>query len=233
MYIIIIGGGKIGYYLSKSLMGEGHEVLVIEKQREKCEKIVEDLGQVCLQGDGSETSVLAEAGTSRADLFISVTDADEDNLVACQMAKQKFGVTRTMALVHNPKNEAIFKSLGIDVTICDTTLIMEQVEQEVPTHPLIHLFSLSPSNLELVDVKIPPKARAIGKKIKDITLPANSYITLVIPHNEKPKLPTPEIELKAGDQIIAITPKPYEAELYNVFISQDEPLSKIARKIKL
>lgn len=233
MYVIIVGGGKIGYYLSRTLIGEGHEVLVIEKQRDKCEKIIEDLGQVCLQGDGSETSVLAEAGTSRADLFVSVTDADEDNLVACQMAKQKFGVPRTMALVHNPKNESIFKSLGIDVTICDTTLIMEQVEQEVPTHPLVHLFSLSPSDLELVEVKIPVKSRAVGKKIKDINLPANSYITLVIPINEKPKLPTPDMELKAGDQIIAITPKPYEDELYSIFISLDESLNRAAKKLKL
>lgn len=233
MYVIIVGGGKIGYYLSRSLIGEGHECLVIEKQSEKCDKIIEDLGQVCLQGDGSETSVLAEAGTSRADLFISVTDADEDNLIACQMAKQKFGVTRTMALVHNPKNESIFKSLGIDLTICDTTLIMEQIEQEVSTHPLVHLFSLSPSNLELVEVKIPAKSRAIGKKIKDINLPANSYITLVIPINEKPKLPTPDMELKTGDQIIALTPKPYEDDLYSVFISPNEPLNRLVKKLKL
>lgn len=232
MYVIIVGGGKLGYYLSKSLISEGHEVLVIEKQREKCEKIIEDLGQVCLEGDGSETSVLAEAGTSRADLFISVTDADEDNLIACQMAKQKFGVPRTMALVHNPKNESIFRRLGLDVTICDTTLIMEQIEQEVPTHPLVHLFSLSPSELELVEVKIPPKARTAGKKIKDIVLPPNSYITLVIPSNEKPRLPTPEMELKAGDQIIAITPKPHEDDLYNIFISLTESSNKSANKLK-
>lgn len=233
MYIIIVGGGKIGYYLSKSLITEGHEVLVIEKQREKCDKIIEDLGQVCLQGDGSETSFLAEAGTSRADLFIAVTDADEDNLVACQMAKQKFGVPRTIALAHNPKNESIFKGLGIDLTICSTTLILEQIEQEVPTHPLIHLFSLSPSDLELVEVKISPKARAVGKKIKDITLPANSYITLVISTGEKPKLPSPDLELKAGDQIIAVTPKTYEDDMYGVFISLDESLSRISKKLKV
>jgi len=230
VYVIMVGGGKIGYYLSRSLISEGHEVLVIEKQREKCDKIIEDLGQVCLQGDGSETSVLAEAGTSRADLFISVTDADEDNLVACQMAKQKFGVPRTMALVHNPRNESIFKSLGIDLTICDTTLIMEQIEQEVPTHPLIHLFSLSPSNLELVEVKIPAGSRAVGKAIKDIPLPANSHITLVIPFNEKPKLPSPDTELKAGDQIIAITPKPLEDELYSSFMVLDESAGRAAKK---
>lgn len=229
MYIIIVGGGKIGYYLCKSLITEGHEVLVIEKQKDKCDKIIDDLGQVCLQGDGSETSVLAEAGTSRADLFISVTPADEDNLIACQMSKQKFGVPRTIALVHNPKNESIFRNLGIDLTVCNTTLIMEQIEQEVPTHPLVHLFSLSPSDLELVEVKIPQNARTAGKKIKDITLPINSYITLVIPSNEKPKLPNAEMELKAGDQIIAITPKPYESELYNVFISQAD-VSKKQRK---
>lgn len=233
MYIIIVGGGKVGYYLSKSLLSEGHEVLVIEKQPEKCEKIIEDLGQVCLPGDGSEISVLAEAGTSRADLFIAVSDADEDNLVACQMAKQKFGVTRTVTLIHNPKNESVFKNLGIDHTICSTSLIMEQIEQEIPTHPLVHLFSMANTDLELVEVKVSENSIALGKKIKDLTMPPSTQITLIISKDEKPKLPNPELELKPGDQVIAICRKEYENDLYNAFTPAKQYSKEGTRKVKL
>ncbi len=97
MYIIVIGGGRVGYYLTKALLEEGHEVLTIEKNATYCEVINEELGSVCLRGDGCETATLTEVGTGRADMFIAVTGDDEDNLVACQVAKHKFNVPRTIA----------------------------------------------------------------------------------------------------------------------------------------
>jgi trk system potassium uptake protein TrkA len=135
VYIIIIGGGRVGYYLSKALLNEGHEILVIEKDAAKVEHIEEELGSICMQGDGCEAATLEEAGTERAGLFIAVTNEDEDNLVACQVAKHKFNVPRIIARIGNPKNETLFKRLGIDVTVSATNLILEYIEQEVPTHP--------------------------------------------------------------------------------------------------
>ena len=111
MYIIIIGGGRLGYYLTKALLDEGHEVLIIEKDEAISQVITSELGSVCLHGDGCEAATLAEAGTNRADMLIAVTGDDEDNLVACQVAKHKFKVARTIARVRNPKNETIFKKL--------------------------------------------------------------------------------------------------------------------------
>jgi len=118
MYIIIVGGGRLGYYLAKTLINEKHEVLIVEKDAVSAQTIVNEMGSICIKGDGCETAVLAEAGTNRADIFISVTGDDEDNLVACQVAKYKFNVPRTIARVRNPKHEILFKKLGIDVTVC-------------------------------------------------------------------------------------------------------------------
>ena len=205
MYIIVVGGGKIGYYLSKALVDEGHEVLVIEKDPEKCGHISEELGSICMRGDGCEAATLTQAGTGRADMFIAVTDEDEDNLVACQVAKHKFDVMRAIARINNPKNEAIFKMLGIDVTVSSTNLILEHIEQEVPTHPLVHLLTLGGGDMEIVEVRVPSTSAAVGKRIGELPLPDGSILSLVIRKGEKPQMATPDTVLEAEDQVIAVT----------------------------
>jgi len=142
MYIVIIGGGKIGYYLSKALLNQGQEVLIIEKDLHICERLENELGSCCMRGDGCETAVLSEAGLNRADVLIATTSHDEDNLVSCQVAKHRYKVPRTIALINNPVNENIFKKLGIDATISVTNTILEHVEQEIPAHPLVHLLTM-------------------------------------------------------------------------------------------
>jgi trk system potassium uptake protein len=213
MYIIVVGGGKVGYHLAKALLSEGHEVLVIEKDRARIEFISAELGSICLLGDGCEATLLAEAGTSRADMLIAVTGEDEDNLVACQVAKNKFKVPRTIARSTNPKNEALFRQLGIDVTVNSTNVIMEYIQQEVPTHILTHLLTIRDRELELVDVKITGDSKSIGKKIKDIAIPAGSVLALIIRRDQKPMLPSQDVVLHNGDQIIALTSSDAEERL--------------------
>jgi trk system potassium uptake protein TrkA len=213
MYIIVIGGGKVGYHLAKALLAEGHEILVIEKDRSRIDYISNELGSVCLNGDGCEAAVLTEAGTGRADMLIAVTGDDEDNLVSCQLAKHKFNVPRTIARSSNPKNEVLFRKLGIDVTVSSTNVIMEYIEQEVPTHVLTHLLTIQDRGIELVDVRIPADSLSVGKRIKDIGLPAGSLVTLVIRRDEKPQLASPETVIQIGDQIIALTPNDAEEQL--------------------
>ncbi len=213
MYIIVIGGGKVGYHLGKALLMESHEILIIERERTRIEFISNDLGSVCMQGDGCEVSTLAEAGAARADMLISVTGDDEDNLVACQVAKHKFNVPRTIARINNPNNEAIFRLLGIDVTINSTDVIMESIQKEVPTHMLTHLMTLHERGMEMVEIKISADARSVGKKIKDIALPSGSILTLIIRHDQKPLTAAPDAVIMTGDQIIALTPTDTEDEL--------------------
>jgi trk system potassium uptake protein len=213
MYIIVIGGGKVGYYLGKALLDQGHEVLIVEKEAAKSEIIRNELGSACIRGDGCEVSTLTEIGTGRADMFIAVTGDDEDNLVSCQIARHKFNVPRTMARTNNPRNEIIFKKMGIDVTINGTNIIMEYIEQEVPTHQLTHLLNIREKGLEIVEVKIPARSPVIGKKVKDISLPPDSIISLIIRKQDKPIVPVPETALQAEDQIIAVTKPENEGAL--------------------
>jgi trk system potassium uptake protein TrkA len=205
MYVIVIGGGKVGHYLAKALLDEGHEVLVLEKDAARSGFICEELGSICIRGDGCEAATLAEVGTGRADMFIAVTGEDEDNLVACQVAKYKFNVPQTIARVSNPQNQAIFKKLGIDVAISSTNIILEYIEEEVPTHPLMHLLTIKDRGLEIVEIRVPPDSTTVGKQVKELSLPPESRLALLIGKERKPQVPTANTIIQAGDQIIAVT----------------------------
>jgi len=213
MYIIIVGGGRVGYYLARALLDEGHEVLIVEKNAAFCDTINEEMGSVCVRGDGCEAATLDDIGTGRADMLVAVTGDDEDNLVACQVAKYKFNVPRTIARIRNPQNEAIFKKLGVDVTVSTTNIILEAIEKEVPTHPLTHLLTLSDKGLEIVEIRIPPESKSIGKLVKEIPRPEGSKLALIIPKDRKPRMPSPSTILREGDQIIALTTPELETEL--------------------
>jgi trk system potassium uptake protein TrkA len=205
MYIIIVGGGRLGYHLLKALLSEGHEVLVLEKDARICKTITDELGSVCFRGDGCEAATLAEVGTGRADMFVAVTGDDEDNLVACQIARHKHNVPRTIARIRNPQNAALFKKLGVDVTVSSTDIILEAIEREVPTHSVTQLLTIEEKGLVLVDVKITPESTTVGKPVKDLTLPKESKLALIIPGQGSAYVPSANTVLLAGDQIIAIT----------------------------
>ncbi len=213
MYIIIVGGGKVGFHLARVLLAEGHELLIIEKDRERVDYISSELGSIAVLGDGCEAATLTEAGTSRADMLIAVTGDDEDNLVSCQVAKHKFKVPRTVARCSNPKNQILFRKLGVDVTVSSTDVIMESIQQEVPTHVLTHLFSIRDKGAEVVEMRIPADSRSVGKKIRDLELPQGSILFLVIRRDQKPLMVVPDTVIQVGDQIIALTPSSTEEQL--------------------
>jgi trk system potassium uptake protein TrkA len=215
MYIIVVGGGKVGFHLGKALLSEGHEILIIERERSRIELISNDLGSVCLWGDGCEVSTQSDAGASRADMLVSVTGDDEDNLVACQVAKHKFKVPHTIARINNPNNETIFRKLGIDVTVNSTDVIMESIQQEVPTHMLTRLMTLHERGMEIVEIKINADSNSVGKKIKDIVLPPGGILALIMRRDQKPLMAAPDMIIQTGDQIIALTPTETEDQLKN------------------
>jgi len=219
MYVIIVGGGKVGYYLAKELLSEPqHEVLIIEQDGTKCERIAEELGDIVLRGDGCEAATAEIAGFGRADMVIAVTGDDEDNLVSCQVAKTKFNVPRTIARINNPKNQEIFRRLGIDATVSATVAVLAQIEQELPTHQMIPFLSLR-GGLELVGVKVPAEAKVIGSAIKELLLPHESLIVLVISRDGAPRVPSPEMIISAEDEIVAVTRHENEETLRTVLTS--------------
>ncbi len=213
MYIIVIGGGRVGFFLTKELLDEGHEVTVLEKDSHHIDFIANELGSVCIRGDGCEASTLSEVGTGRADMFIAVTGDDEDNLIACQVAKHKFAVPITLARINNPRNEPLFKNLGVDITVSSTNIILEHIEETVPTHPLTHLLTLKDKCLEIVEVKIPATSTTVGKKVRDLSLPEGTILALVTGHNRKPHVPTSQTIIMAEDRVIAVTSPEQEAAL--------------------
>lgn len=212
MYIIVVGGGKIGFYLATALLGEGHEVLVLEKDPQRCAFIGDQLGSVACRADGCEARTLSDVGTERADVFVAVTDEDEDNLVACQVAKHKFKVQRTIARINNPNNQKLFKRLGVDVTVSSTEVILEHIEEEMPTHSLIHLMTVEEGVLELVELKIPASSNAVGKKIGELTVPAGTQICLVV-GKSGPQVPSDDTVVEADARVVAVVGREQEGEL--------------------
>jgi trk system potassium uptake protein TrkA len=218
VYIIVVGGGKVGFYLARELVNEGHEILVIEQDRVKCEHIEDELGDIALNGDGCEATVLENAGTGRADILIAVTGDDEDNLVSCQVAKTKFDVPRTIARINNPKNELIFKKLGIDVTVSATQAVLSHIEQELPTHHLIPLTRIRQSGFEMVEAMLTETSPAVGQRLADLDLPDDTLVSLIVDANGHPRMPSPEAILHAGEHVFAFTPADDEDELRVVLL---------------
>lgn len=212
MYIIVVGGGKVGYYLTKTLLDDRFEVLLIERSPERAEVISEDLGAVVITGDGAEAAMLDEAGAARADLVIAVTGEDEDNLVICQMAKQKFHVPRTIARVNNPKNETLFKLLGVDVTVSQTSFVLSLIEQSIPEHSFVHLLTLGHQDIAIVDAKIGPGSVVANHQIEELAVPENCIIAAVVRGNEL-IIPSRSTVLLPGDDVIAIAHKEQEEDL--------------------
>lgn len=216
MYIIIVGGGKVGYYLTKHLLSAGNEVVVIEKNPKKVEVIMNDLGGVAIQGDGSDAGPMQEAGMNRADIVVAATGDDEDNLIVCQMAKKKFGVKRTIARINNPKNEHIFSVLGIDSTVSYVDALVAQIEREIPAHSLIHLLTLRDVGASFIEKQVPDESPIIGVPMSELTLPDQFLVSLVI-RDGQAIIPKGTTRLLAGDEVVAVTSVEHEDALDRLF----------------
>ncbi len=217
MYIIVAGGGKVGYYLTKTLLNEGHEVLLVERDHEKVETYSERFGSVVLEGDAAEASVMAAAGAARADVLIAVTGEDEDNLVICQMAKHKFHVPKTIARVNNPKNEELFKKLNTDVTVSQTNYILGLIEQAIPERAFIHLLSLRHADLAIIEATVSDESPVANQMISEIDLPVSCVIAAIARRSEV-IVPDPSTVLLPNDEIIAITHRSEEDELRQLIV---------------
>lgn len=206
MYIIIAGGGKVGYYLAKELLADGHEILVIEKDYKSAAQIGIELGEgSVMRGMADEAATLERAGTNRADLVIAVTGDDEDNLVICQVARLRYKVPRTIARVNNPKNEELFQRLGIDITVSSTKLILSLIEQELPSRPFIPLVNLRSAGMEIIELNVLTNSPIIGKRLDQINLPPGTTLSLII-RDCQPVLPSPDTVIQPDDKLIGFTP---------------------------
>jgi trk system potassium uptake protein TrkA len=215
LFIIVAGGGKVGYHLARALVAD-HEVLILELDPTRVDFIGEELGaDVIMQGDACDAATMERAGMERADLVAAVTGDDEDNLTVCQIAKAKFSVPRAVARINNPQNETLFRNLGIDSTVSATNLIMAHIEQELPWRGLIPLVTLRNRDLEIVEVRIPNDAVSVGRQVGQMLLPQGSLLCLIIDAEGTPRLPTPTTTIHAEEIVLAVTSVEAEEALRN------------------
>lgn len=220
MYIVIVGGGKVGFYLAKELVEGHHTVSLVEKDRATCEEIAKELNNVLvINGDGCNARYLEDAGASRADVVAAVTGSDEVNLMVCQLAKQSSKLKRTVARVNDPKNTHTFNKVGVDVAVDSTSIIAKIIEEEVSLEDLVTLMTFKRGKLALVRVDLTNESPCVNKQVMEIKLPRDSVLASIIRGNDV-LIPRGETVLQAKDDIIALTAIENEQELLDVLIGK-------------
>src|SRR6266404_5097706 len=210
-YVIIVGGGKVGYYLGRLLLARGHEVTVIENNPDTYALVSNQLDCPVIRGDGSSTAILERAGANRCNVFVAVTNYDHDNLIACQVAKYHYGIAKTIARVKNPRNEAVLQRLGVDVTVSSTALISQIIESELPAKSIRTLMNLRAGQLEVLELTLDSASPAVCQQVKDLTFPRSSNIVAIIRGGE-PIVVRGDTVFTSGDVVLAVSQESCDAE---------------------
>jgi len=203
MYVIIAGAGKVGWNLARELIDKGHEVTLLDGDRRRYLVVEQELEHAVQYGDATELWVLERAGVQRADMVIAVTGDDEDNILICQVAKEKYLVERIIARVNNPRNLQHFKLLGIQPAVSATDLILRLIEHEVPKYGLVHLLDLEEERLEIIEMEVTPDAPAAGRRVVDIALPDGTLIISVL-RNGGGFVPKADTVIEVGDEVLLV-----------------------------
>ena len=219
MYILIVGAGKVGYFLAKRLCLNKHTVSIVEKDKQLCEETAKELEALVINGDGCDPHILEEAGVNRADVVAAVTGDDEDNLIICQLAKEIFKVRRAVGRVNNPDNEHTFAELGVDVPVDSTKIIAKIIEEEVSFSDFVNLMSFKRGKLAIVRLDLPSDSPVINKQVQDVQLPPDSVLVSIV-RGEEVIVPKGNTVLKPGDDIIALTVVGNEPQLLNLLVGK-------------
>lgn len=201
MKVIVVGGGKVGFYLASTLKEHGHTPVVIEKRRDRCQFIADQLDLPIICGDGSSIDALEDAGARDAEAVMGVTGRDEDNLIICQLAKLHFHAKRTVARVNNPKNTAAMKQLGVDIPVSSTDALARILEREIETAAIRQLLRFNRGESSLVEYQLPDNYAQSGITLKDIPLPEES-IVVTITRDGNMIIPRGNATLLSGDRIM-------------------------------
>jgi trk system potassium uptake protein TrkA len=216
MYIIVVGAGKVGWNLARELLEKEHEVTVIESNRRRYLTVEQELEHNVSYGDASELWVLERAGIQRADMVIAVTGDDEDNILICQVAKEKYEVGQIIARVNNPRNRPHFDLLGIKPSVSATDLILRLLEHEVPEYGLVHLLDLQEEQLEIIEMLLGKDCAVTGIRVGDLSMPEGSLLISVL-RDGKGFVPGPDTVLEPGDEVLAVLDPGKEDELKEIF----------------
>ena len=216
MYVVIAGAGKVGWNLARELISKRHEVTVIESDRSRYLTVEQELEHAIQYGDATELWVLERAGINRADLTIAVTGDDEDNLLICQLAKEKYLCERIIARVNNPRNRQYFELLGIQPAVSATDLILRLIEHEVPSYGTVHLLDLRDEQLEIIELEVPEGSGVIGTRIADVNLPDGSLIISIL-REGRGFVPKADTVIEKGDEVLLVLDPGLEQAVMPVF----------------
>jgi trk system potassium uptake protein TrkA len=217
VYILIAGGGKVGSTLTSTLLSLGHEVTLLENDRARYHRLEEQFEHVVRYGDATELFVLERAGIERADLVVAVTGDDEDNVIVCQVAREKYGVAKAIARVNDPRNQPHFEMVGITLTVSATATILALIEHELPEHHLVKLLDLRNENLEIIELAIDSRSPAAGRLVRDLRLPGNSRL-ISVSREGRARIAVGDTELTPGDLVMAILEPGVEEEVKRVLL---------------
>lgn len=215
MFIIVVGAGKMGLNLTRMLISEGHEVLLVEKDKTRYTELNAELGEHVTLGDAAESDVLKKIGTNRANVVVAVTGDDETNLVICQMAKIMYMTPRTIARISNPKNEDIFSTLGVDNVVNTTKIVNSLIEKEVDAGMLVPILEMKGGKVEIVETEISSNSPVLKKAIKDIKLPEDCLIVSIV-RDEEVVFPHGNTVLESGDTLMVLISKDKRGELREI-----------------
>jgi trk system potassium uptake protein len=220
MYVVIAGGGKVGWNLARELINKGHEITLLENNRRRYLTIEEELEHAVQYGDASELWILERAGIQRADLVIAVTGDDEDNLLICQIAREKYLCERIIARVNNPRNLDHFKLLGIQPAVSATDLILRLIEHEVPRYGLVHLLDLPEERLEIIELVVSDDAPAAGRPIAQMGLPDGALVISVL-RGGSGFVPKADTVVEAGDEVLVVLDPGIEEDITAQFVGEN------------
>jgi trk system potassium uptake protein TrkA len=218
MFVLIIGGGRVGAQLATLLTGQNHEVHIIEYRHEVLSRIHRELPtEMIFEGDPTDPHVLELAGIRRANAMAACTTNDADNLSLCFLARTCYNVPRTIARVNYPRNAWLFdQKFHVDVALSQAEILASLIEEEMSLGDMMTLLKLRRGNYSLVEEKIPSGARAIGIPIKDLALPEQCVIAAIIRRGEI-MIPRGITTLDVGDEVLAITDRPGAEQLVRLF----------------
>jgi len=223
MFVLIVGGGKVGLNTGRQLRKLGHEIVVIEQRKTRYDLIAEHLGEESLVfGDGTELWVLEMAGVGRADMVVAVTGDDEDNIIIAQVSKMKWNVPKVVARVNNPFNQPTFDLLGVESTVCATTAMLNLIMHELPVHKFVHLLSLRKQNVELVELEVSESSPFANTYVQDIALPDGVLLAAIVRAGHA-LLARGTTEILPGDYVLCVLETGMERDLIRVFLPEEEP----------
>ena len=204
MKMVIVGGGKVGWNLARIMLERRHTVSLIERDRQKCEKLADELDAAIFRGDGTNVAVLEAAGTQDADVFMTVTGRDQDNLVACQVARDHFHAKKVISRVNDPRNIETFRVLGIENIVSSTDILTKMIEQEADLAHMHLIATLNQGKAGICSMTLPSNTALDGVALKDISLPRGTLVISLIRRGVL-TIPNGSTLLQAGDELVAVS----------------------------